>query len=66
MTNRVKEERKNKQITQADLAEKVKVSRQSILAIESGRYVPSTILALKIATVLNLKVEDLFDLEDDD
>ncbi len=51
------------QMTQQDLAEKVSVSRQSIIAIESGKYIPSTVLALKLAKELGSKVEDLFDLE---
>ena len=52
--------RKQAGITQANLAEAVQVSRKSINAIENGIYVPSTVLALKIATVLNCNVEDLF------
>ena len=54
------QKRKEAGITQASLAEAVQVSRKSINAIENGIYVPSTILALKIATVLNCRVEDLF------
>ena len=50
--------RKQAGITQANLAEAVQVSRKSINAIENGIYVPSTVLALKIATVLNCNVED--------
>ena len=56
--------RKEAGITQANLAEAVQVSRKSINAIENGIYVPSTVLALKIATVLNCDVEDLFKLHD--
>ena len=56
--------RKQAGITQANLAEAVQVSRKSINAIENGIYVPSTVLALKIATVLNCNVEDLFRLHD--
>ena len=56
--------RKQAGITQANLAEAVQVSRKSINAIENGIYVPSTVLALKIATVLNCDVEDLFKLHD--
>ena len=56
--------RKEAGITQASLAEAVQVSRKSINAIENGIYVPSTVLALKIATVLNCDVEDLFKLHD--
>ena len=56
--------RKEAGITQANLAEAVQVSRKSINAIENGIYVPSTVLALKIATVLNCQIEDLFKLHD--
>ena len=52
--------RKEAGITQANLAEAVQVSRKSINAIENGIYVPSTVLALKIARTLKCKVEDLF------
>ena len=56
--------RKEAGITQANLAEAVQVTRKSINAIENGIFVPSTVLALKIATVLNCDVEDLFKLHD--
>ena len=56
--------RKEAGITQANLAEAVQVSRKSINAIENGIYVPSTVLSLKIAMVLNCQVEDLFKLHD--
>lgn len=58
--NRVKEFREKKKLTQEDLASKLAVSRQTIISIESGRYVPSLELALKFAKVFNCKVEDLF------
>ncbi len=54
--------RKEAGITQANLAEAVQVTRKSINAIENGIYVPSTVLALKIAKTLKCKVEDLFNL----
>ena len=54
--------RKEAGITQANLAEAVQVTRKSINAIENGIYVPSTVLALKIAKTLGCKVEDLFNL----
>lgn len=50
-------------MSQASLAEKVRVTRQTIHAIEKGRFVPSTALALKIAKVLKIKVDELFELE---
>ena len=52
------------EITQEQLAKIVGVSRQTIIAIEKGRYVPSVFLALKIARVLNKKVEEIFELEE--
>ena len=66
MKNTLKVERARHNMTQADLAEKVQVSRQTINSIEVGRYVPSTILALKIATVFKVKVDELFTLEEED
>lgn len=63
MKNNVKEERLKAQITQQALADSISVSRQTIFAIEVRKYVPSTILALKIASVLNKSVHDLFALE---
>ncbi|XHR94021.1 helix-turn-helix transcriptional regulator [Mucilaginibacter sp. UC70_90] len=55
-----------KNITQAELAELIGVSRQTINTIESNRYVPSTVLALKIARVFGKPVEDIFSLDDED
>ena len=66
MKNSIKVERARKNITQAQLAELVCVSRQTINAIELGKYNLSTILALKIARVFDVKVEDIFELEKDD
>ena len=66
MKNALKVERAKHNITQADLAEKVRVSRQTINSIEIGKYVPSTLLALKIAAVFNTGVNDIFTLEDQD
>tara|TARA_B100001179_G_C18216690_1_gene243919 strand:+ start:34 stop:252 length:219 start_codon:yes stop_codon:yes gene_type:complete len=54
--------RKSADLTQQELSESAEVSRKSINAIENGIYVPSTVLALKIAKTLNCKVEDLFKL----
>jgi len=51
-------------MTQEELARKVGVSRQTIIAIEKGKYTPSVYLALKIARVLNKKVEEIFELEE--
>ena len=66
MKNNLRVERAILNITQAGLAERVNVSRQTINAIESNKYVPSTVLALKIAAVCNKKVEDIFMLEETD
>lgn len=66
MKNTIKIERAVKNITQEDLAKKIGVSRQTINAMEAGKYVPSTVLALKIAKYFDKKVEDVFELEDED
>lgn len=66
MKNRVKVERAELDITQQDLAEAVGVSRQTIVAIEKNRFIPSTLLALKIARHFNKPVEAIFILEDRD
>lgn len=60
IVNSVREARTELKITQDDLAESVQATRQTIIAIEKGNYVPSVLLALKIATKLGKKVEDLF------
>ena len=66
MKNSIRVERAIKNITQDDLAKKVGVSRQTINAMESNKYVPSTVLALKIAKVFGKKVEEIFTLEKED
>lgn len=66
MKNTIKIERASKNITQEDLAKKIGVSRQTINAMEAGKYVPSTVLALKIAKYFDKKVEDIFELEEED
>lgn len=66
MTNNIRVERAIKRMTQQQLAELVKVSRQTINAIEQGKYVPSTVLALKIAKVFEKRLDDIFQLEDGD
>lgn len=66
MKNRIKVERAEHDMTQADLANEIGVSRQSINAIEKGKFVPSTVLALKIARLFKKPVEDIFSLEDQD
>ncbi len=66
MKNNVKIHRAIAGYTQQGLAEKIGVSRQTINAIESGKYVPSTVLSLKIARVFEKSMEDLFSLEGTD
>jgi len=66
MKNNIRVERAIKNITQADLAEAVGVSRQTINTIESNKYVPSTVLALKIAGVFEKPLEEIFMLEEGD
>ena len=63
MKNRIKVERAEYDMTQADLAKKIGVSRQSINAIEKGKFVPSAILALKISRLFKKSVEEIFILE---
>ena len=66
MKNSVKVQRAIANITQAQLAEKIGVSRQTINAIEAGKYVPSTVLALKMAKLFDKSVNDIFELESTD
>lgn len=66
MKNNIRVERAIKNITQAELAELIGVSRQTINTIESNRYVPSAVLALKIARVFGKPVEDIFSLDKED
>lgn len=66
MKNRLKIARAELDITQEELAKRIGVSRQTINAVESGKYVPSTVLALKMAQVFDKKVEEIFMLENED
>lgn len=66
MKNRVKEVRKQRALSQSDLAALVQVSRQTIISIEKGRYIPSTLLSMKMAHYLEVTMEELFQLEDPD
>jgi len=65
MKNRLRVLRAERNWSQADLAEKLGVSRQTINAVETGKYDPSLPLAFKIARLVNLKIEDIFTLDDD-
>lgn len=66
MKNKIKVERAIKNITQEELAQLIGVSRQTINAIEANKYVPSTVLALKMAHVFDKAVEDIFMLDEAD
>ncbi|QNK78338.1 helix-turn-helix transcriptional regulator [Winogradskyella sp. PAMC22761] len=66
MKNNVKAIRVIKGLTQEELAQLLGVSRQTIISIESSRYVPSTVLSLKISKFLDKRVEELFELEKSD
>lgn len=66
MKNRIRVDRAEVRMTQQQLAEAIGVSRQTINAIESGKFVPSTVLALKMARIFEKPVEDIFMLDDED
>jgi putative transcriptional regulator len=66
MNNKIKVERAVNNLTQEQLAEKVSVTRQTINAIELKKFVPSTVLALKICKVFNKRVDEVFILEEED
>ena len=66
MKNNIRVERAIKRMTQQDLADLIRVSRQTINAIEAEKYIPSAVLLLKIASVFEKKVEDIFSLEESD
>ena len=66
MTNTLRVERAIKQMTQQQLADAIGVSRQTINAIESGKYIPSTLLALKITRIFGKPVNEIFLLEEKD
>jgi putative transcriptional regulator len=65
MKTKIKELREKRNLTQEALAEKVDVTRQTILFLEKGKYNPSLRLAHKIAKVLNSKIEEIFSFEDE-
>ena len=66
MNNGLEEIRKQKQVTQEELAMILEVSRQTISSLEKGRYNPSIILAFKIARYFNMSIEEIFIYEGDD
>jgi putative transcriptional regulator len=63
LCNRLKETRLDRGLTQAGLADRVRVTRQTIISLEKGRFVPSVKLALELASALDTALEDVFWLE---
>lgn len=66
MKNNIKVQRAIHDLTQAGLAEKIGVSRQTINAMEKNKYVPSTVLALKLSKLFKIPVEEIFQLEENE
>lgn len=66
MKNRIKVERAELNITQQELAKRIGVSRQTINAMELGKYIPSTMLALRLSKVFGKSVNEIFALEEDE
>lgn len=66
MKNNLKVERARHNLTQERLAELIGVSRQTVNSMEKGKYVPSTVLALRLSEVFGLPVNELFELEEED
>ena len=66
MKNKLKIERAIANLTQGEVADRINVSRQTINAIEAGKYVPSTVLALKLSKLFGKSVNEIFDLEEGD
>jgi len=65
LNNRIRVYRAEHRLSQSDLAERIGVTRKTISTIEVGRFVPSTVIALKIARYFGVPVEDIFSLDDD-
>ena len=65
LRNHIRQHRARLNLTQQDLAERIGVRRQTILAIEKGHYIPSALLAFQIAKACEMKVEELFELDED-
>ena len=66
MTNRIAQLRKERRISQAELADAVDVTRQTIISLENGRYNASLLLAHKLAQYFHLTIEELFVFEEDE
>lgn len=65
LKNHIKVQRAIKNITQEELAEKIGVTRKTINTIETGKFIPSTILAIRLATYFGVKVEELFEITEE-
>ncbi|MEZ7171646.1 helix-turn-helix transcriptional regulator [Sporosarcina sp. OR05] len=65
MDNLIREKRTAMGLTQDDLAEKLEVSRQTIISLEKGRYNPSLLLAFKIAKLFHCQIEEIFNPEEE-
>ncbi|MGN1092531.1 MAG: helix-turn-helix transcriptional regulator [Monoglobaceae bacterium] len=65
MNNRIREYRKNRHLTQDDLAKAVGVTRQTIISLENGKYVASLFLAFKLAQYFGVMIEDIFIFEEE-
>jgi putative transcriptional regulator len=66
MINKVRAARLDHEMTQVELAKRLGVSRQTIISVENGKYLPSIVLAIRLAKVFDRHVEDLFQLESSD
>jgi putative transcriptional regulator len=66
MRNRVREQRNQRELSQAELAAVLGVSRQTVISIENGRYLPSLPLAFRIARFFDLSVDKMFYLDDEE
>ncbi len=66
MKNNLKQIRQAQNLTQEQLASLVQVSRQTIISIETSKYIPSVLLSIKIATILHFNINEIFMLEDKD
>jgi putative transcriptional regulator len=64
LKNQIRIQRAIKNITQEELAAEVRVTRKTINTIENGKYVPSTILAIRLARFFDVRVEELFELDE--
>lgn len=66
MKNYIKDERNRLKISQQELADRVSISLQTLNSIEAGRYIPSTLVAIRISNVFKVTVNEIFQPEEDD